>query len=331
MNVRLVRFALAAGVTCLAPLAQAAGTAAGTNISNTATATFTDPSGTPRSTDSNTYVVKVDEILDVTVVSNDGGNVGVYTPATGQVLSFTVKNTGNGSETYKLAVVSTLTGDNFDPSNVKVYLDNGDGVLQTGPGGDTLFVAGTNDPTLAADASVKVFVVSDIPASLADGNIGNVSLAAESATAQGHAGLEAAGYTFAGAGTGGTDAVVGTSQAYATVTNGYVVSQVSSTFAKTSTIVDPFGTNHPVPGAVITYSLALSLSGSGTVTGTKIVDAIPAGTTYKAGSLKLDGTALTDATDADKGSYNGTQIEVDLGNLTVPVSHTVTFDVTITP
>lgn len=331
MTFRFAPFAVALCTACLAPLAQAAGTAAGTDISNTATATFTDPAGTPRSTNSNTYVVQVDEILDVTVVSNDGGNVGVYTPSAGQVLSFTVKNTGNGSETYKLSVVNTLTGDNFDPTNVKVYLDDGDGVLETGPGGDALFVAGTNDPALLADASLKVFVVSDVPGSLADSDVGNIRLVAEAATAQSNAGLEAPGYTFAGAGSAGSDAVVGTTQAYATVTNGYVVSNITSSLVKSSTVVDPFGGSNAVPGAVITYSLALSLSGSGTVTGARIVDAIPAGTTYKTGSIKLDGGAMTDTADADKGVFTGTQVEVDLGNLTVPASHTVTFDVTITP
>lgn len=331
MTLRIAPLAVAVCAVLLTPLAQAAGTAAGTNISNTATATFTDPSGTPRTTDSNTYVVQVDEILDVTVVSNDGGNVSVYTPSAGQVLSFTVQNTGNGSETYKLSVLDNLTGDNFDPANVKVYLDDGDGVLETGPGGDTLFVAGVNDPVLLADASLDVFVVGDIPASLPDGDIGNIRLVAEAATAQANAGLEAPGYTFAGAGAGGSDAVVGTTQAYAAVTNGYVISDVTSAFVKTATIVDPFGGSNAVPGAVITYSLALSLSGSGTVTGAKIVDAIPAGTTYKTGSLKLDGGALTDTADVDKGVFTGTQVEVDLGNLVVPASHTVTFDVTITP
>lgn len=316
----------------LAPaVVHAAGTAAGTNISNTATATWTDPGGTPQTKDSNTYVVQVDEILDVTVTANDAGNVTVYTPSTSQVLSFTVKNTGNGSETYRLAAVDTVTGDNFDPAIVKIWLDDGDGVLETGPGGDTLFSAGTNDPDLAADASVRVFVVSDIPTGLADGDIGRVRLTAESLTAQGNAGVEAPGYTFTGAGTGGSDAVVGSSTAYVSVSNGYVVSQATAAFVKSSTIADPFGGSNAVPGAVITYSLALTFNGSGTVTGAKIVDAIPAGTTYKANSLTLDTVALTDGVDADAGRYTGTQVEVDLGSVAAPATHTVTFQVTIIP
>lgn len=331
MKIRLTPLAMVIGAAFLPALSHAAGTAAGTNITNTATATFTDPSGTPRTTNSNTSTVQVDEILDVTLVSDDGGNVGVYTPASGQVLTFTVTNTGNGSEKYLLTVQDTLTGDNFDPANVKVYLDDGDGVLETGAGGDTLFVAGSNDPVLAPDSPLKVFVVSDIPGSLADGDIANVKLVATSETVQGYAGTPVAGDFIAGAGTGGSAAVFGTTLGTANVTNGYQVSHVATSFVKTSTVVDPWGGSTNVPGAVITYSLALDLTGSGTVTGAKIVDNIPAGTTYKTGSLKLDGGSLTEGVDSDAGSFDGTKVEVDLGDLVVPASHTVTFDVTITP
>lgn len=330
MNFRFAPLALLATTAALAPLAQAAGTAAGTNISNTASASFTDPGGVPRTQNSNTYVVQVDEILDATVQSNDAGNVTVVTPATGQALSFTVKNTGNGSEQYILSAQNNLPGDDFNPASTQIWLDDGDGVFEPGPGGDTLLVSGSNDPVLAAEASVVVFVVSDIPSGLADGDIGKVRLVAESKTAQGNPGVEAAGYTFAGAGTAGSDAVVGTTQAYASQDNGYVVQQATAAFVKSSSIADPFGGSTAVPGAIITYSLALSFSGSGSVTGAGITDAIPAGTTYEAGSLTLDSAALTDAADTDAGSYTaGTGIAVDLGTVTAPATRTVTFKVKI--
>ena len=61
---------------------------------------------------------------------------------------------------------------------------------------------------LAADAFINVFVVNDIPAGVVDGNIGRSRLTAEARTGTG-----APGTTFAGAGVGGTDAVVGTTGA----------------------------------------------------------------------------------------------------------------------
>lgn len=329
MRIRLVPLAL---IAATAPLAHAAGTAAGTNISNTATASYTDPAGNPRTRDSNTYVVQVDEILDVTVQSNDTGNVPVVTPATEQVLSFTVKNTGNGTEKYLLSTQDNLTGDNFDPSVTSIWLDDGDGVYEPGPGGDTELVPGSNDPVLDAEESVRVFVVSTIPASLTDGNVGQVRLIVEAATAQGVPGLEVPGHTYTGAGTLGSDAVAGSTQAYATFTNGYVISQATASFLKSSTINDPFGGSNAVPGAIITYSLALTFSGSGTVTGAGITDAIPAGTTYQTGSLTLDTAPLTDGADGDAGSYTaGTGIAVNLGNVNAPATRTVTFKVKINP
>lgn len=331
MKSRLLSLALIAGATAATTTAHAAGTAAGTDITNQATATFTDPGGNPRTEPSNTYVVQVDEILDVTVVRNDAGNVSVLTPSSDQVLSFTVKNTGNGNEQYALSVQTNLTGDDFDPASVQLWQDDGDGIFEPGPGGDTL-LDGSNDPVLGDEDSIVVFVVGDIPSGLTDGDIGQVRLIAESVTAQTIAGIEAAGYAFNGLGDAGSDAVVGTTQAYATFTHGYVVEQATASFVKSSTIADPFGGTTAVPGAIITYSLALTFDGSGTVTDAAITDVIPTGTTYEAGSIALDGSALTDAADADAGSYApGTGIAVDLGDVTVsgPTTRTVTFKVKI--
>lgn len=326
MTLRLSPLAVFVVAMLAAPLALAASTPAGSTISNTATATFTDPDGNPRKVDSNIYDILVDEILDVTVV-NDGGTVTVFTPSTNQLLTFTVTNTGNGTETYKLSVSDAVSGDNFNPSIVKVYLDDGDGLFDAGT--DIEFVPGTNDPVLAAERSLKVFVVSDIAAALADGDIGRISVTAEALTAQATPAIDPAGTVFATAGDGDSDAVVGNTLARVAATNSYVVSQATAILTKSSVIDDHLGGNSAVPGATITYTLSLELGGSGLVTDAKIVDVIPAETDYVTNSITLDTVALTDAADADKGLYTGTQIEVDLGNVTAPATYTVTFDVTI--
>jgi hypothetical protein len=80
-----------------APL-QAAGTPAGTNINNVATATYeASPGGPETSVESNTVTLKVDELLDVTVASADPADVTVSPGAANQVLRFTVSNGGNGT------------------------------------------------------------------------------------------------------------------------------------------------------------------------------------------------------------------------------------------
>lgn len=326
MKLRLSQLAVLMAVTLAAPLALAAPTPAGSTISNTATATFNDPGGNPRTVNSNTYDILVDEILDVTVV-NDGGTVTVFTPSTDQLLTFTVTNTGNGSETYKLTISDAVTGDDFDPSIVKVYLDNGDGLFDENT--DTEFVPGTNDPVLAAEGNIKVFVVSDIAAALAEGDIGRINVTAEALTAQATPAIDPAGTVFAGDGDGGSDAVIGNTLARVTATNSYVVTHTAAILTKSSVIDDHLGGNSAVPGATITYTLSLELGGAGLVTEAKIIDVIPAETDYVANSITLDTVALTDAADADEGLYTGTQIEVDLGDVTAPSTYTVTFDVTI--
>jgi len=60
-----------------------------------------------------------------------------------------------------------------------------------------------------------------------------------------------------------------------------------------------------------------------------ITDAIPADTTYVAGSLTLDSSALTDASGDDAGEASATDIAVDLGTVPGGTSRAVTFDVTI--
>lgn len=311
----------------LSPVAYATGTAAGTAITNTASATFTDPGGTPRTVTSNTTSMPVDEVLDVTIVSNDAGNVAVTTPSTNKVLSFTVTNTGNGAATYLLSSNNSLSGDQFNPTNTRIYIDNGDNTFN--PLTDTLYVAGTNDPVIPADGTVKVFVVSDIPTGLSNTDVGLVSLTAESSIVHTTPATDPAGTVFAGQGTGGVDAVVGHTQALASKQNGYVVGQVSATLSKTQSVLDGFGGTNPIPGAVITYTLTFTATGSGSLTGSQVVDAIPAGTTYKPGSLQLDSTALTDTADADAGTFASNQVTVVLGTVTAPATHTVTFQVTI--
>ena len=298
------------------------GAPANTAISNTATATFTDPDGQPQTVNSNTSTLRVDEVLGAVVVRNDAGNVNVLSPDADDPLSFTITNPGNGSEAYALAANGTLAGDDYDPTNVRIFLDDGDGVFE--PGQDTLYSPGVNDPVLAPDASLVVFIVSDTPAGEATGDTADARLTATAATGSG-----APGTTFAGQGAGGVDAVVGATTATANAQGTYAVVQALATLAKSQSVLDPLGGNSPVPGAVITYTVTMTLAGTGAITGAQIDDAIPANTTSVADSLRLDAVALTDAADTDAGRFTGTAIAVSLGAVPAPSVHTVEFQVRI--
>jgi uncharacterized repeat protein (TIGR01451 family) len=93
-----------------------------------------------------------------------------------------------------------------------------------------------------------------------------------------------------------------------------------------------FNDSTPVPGATITYQIAISATGSGTAQGATFTDAVPSNTTYVAGSLQLNGNALSDAADTDAGRFvvAPAGVAVTLGDLTsASGSQTIQFAVTI--
>ena len=296
----------------------AAGTLAGTDIDNVAEATYDTPSG-PVTIQSNMVRIKVDELLDVTVVTTDPGDVTTAPGATGNLQTFRVTNTGNGEEAFRLTGNTGVGGDDFDPTLTQIVLDtNGNGVYD--PGVDTVYVAGSNDPVLQPDQSRIVFVITSTPIAVTNGNRGTANLLAVAVTGSG-----APGTSFAGAGQGGGNAVVGTTGGDADANSFLAVQAASLALVKSATIVDPFGGNRPVPGAVITYSIVATISGAGALNNLIISDPIPVGVTYQASSITLEAAALTDAVDADAGAYNGTRISVAAGNVPAGQTRTVTF------
>lgn len=303
--------------------AHAAGTVAGTTISNTATATYDDGSGTPVSIPSNKVDIKVDELLDVAVATADPGDVVVQPGSTNRVLSFTVTNTGNGSEAFRLTPNSTVGGDQFDPTTTSIVLDsNGNGIYD--PGIDTVYNAGSNDPVLAPDGAIKVFVLSTIPGGASDLDKGIVQLSAVANTGTGTPGT-----SFAGAGQGGGDAVVGASTGKSTDQGRYLIQSTTVAFTKSAVVLDPFGGTKSVPGAIITYSLVANISGSGTLTNLVLGDAVPTGTTYQVGTITLQGSPITDTSGDDAGEFASNAVTVRLGNVAGGQTRTVIFKVKI--
>lgn len=311
---------IAAVAPFLAAPAAARGISAGSLVENTATATFQQGATTTTVT-SNTVVVRIDELLDVTVASLDGGNVPIT--ASGAVLRFQVENTGNGPEAFNLLVDAAIAGDDFDPNVVAIAWDsNANGIYE--PGTDLLIAPGGATPVMPADGLGTVFVVLEWPTPPADGDLAQVRLTATAATGSGPAGT-----VFAGEGEGGGDAVVGAQNATGNAL-GTVFSQTATvTLSKSATIADPFGGTEAVPGAVVTYQLTATVNGSAAVSDLLVSDAIPAGTSYIADSLQLDGAALTDASGDDAGSATAAGIAVDLGTVAAGTSHVVTFQVAI--
>lgn len=318
----------------------ALGTPAGTTISNRATLTFWHASTGSISVNSNVTSSRVDELIGVDVTWQDSAPVAVTAGATGQLLTFRVTNTGNGKEQYGLIADPALLGDAFDPTAVKIYLDDGNGVFSLGS--DSLYSAASK-PNLNPDQALIVFIVSDIPTGLANGLIGQVSLAASSVTFSGVGatilpGFGDLGTTAVRKAGGGEDVDTGSYQTVAPGPDPDPDPQPEPgglNLSKSVSVTGPGAETEPIPGAILSYQITVRYLGAGTAQRVVISDPIPAQTTYRPGSLRLNGTLLTDGSDSDPGVFNNTNngaISVNLGDLdeTSPIQ-TITFDVNINP
>ena len=331
---RTARTVLTAVMTALAvPFAFAAGTPANTPISNAATLTYSlgGQPAAPITVVAPTFYVA--EVINVVLVWQDATPLAVNSPDTGRVLTFVLTNTGNGLEAFGLVRNNLIAGDQFDPLSTPsgaLYLESGlqAGFQTTGPNADLLYVAGLNDPVLAADASRVVYVVSDIPTALAQGALGNLRLSANSTT-PGVAGAQP-GTALAGLGQGGVDAVVGGSRAQSSAIGGYIVSGVSLSLLKTVALVrDPLGGSLVMPGSLLTYQVVLTLTGTGVAQNLSFTDPMPANTTYVPASITVDGAARSDALDADNAGFAAGAVGVVFGNTPAPATRTVEFKVTV--
>lgn len=266
--------ALVAGGAAFVPAANAAAPTAGTNISNIASASYTDSTGNSKTVTSNVVTTTVLQVASFTLVSDQTKTAN----ANGQVsLSHTLTNTGNGSDTFNVGVVNNdtrdSTGDNYDFTGLNVYLDaNKDGI----PDSQTPVTA----ITLAAGESVNLIVQATTASNnVTAGDLGKLTVSA----------------------TSGFDTNI-TAQNVDTVkiTNGAVISLVKSASVKN---VD--ATQASTTAREVEYSLAYQNTGNTTATDVTITDILPAGLTYVAGSATVNGTVLTDAADADKYNVTG--------------------------
>jgi uncharacterized repeat protein (TIGR01451 family) len=289
--------------------AQAAGLAAGTVITNTATATYTSGS-TSSTVSSNPVTVRVNQLIDVAVTGLNSAPV----PASSSpaVLSYSITNTGNGPSTFTLSPDANVSGNAYNGTVQTIAIDsNGNGVYDSGV--DTVYTTGAATPSIAADGSIRVFLVVALPGSGAsDGQVSQIKLTAISSIGSG-----SPGSVITGGGTGGVDAVIGSSGGSANANNSIIASLGAVSLVKAVTsVANPFGGSSPVPGSIVTFSITSHVTGSSTATNLHITDTIPSGTTYQAGSLTLGGTVLTDGADADAGQGSqASGIDVGLGNV----------------
>ena len=272
--------------------ASAAGTAAGTDIDNTASISYSvggssqtpiesseSGNSTPGTGNGTATTFKVDKKVDVLVTAGTGVNVVPGT--TGQAITYTVLNEGNSTEDFDLAATQVATGDNFDSSSC------------------TITAPASLPVSLAADASTTVTVECDIPASSAtvvDGAISTLDLEAtingvtETTGADTAAGVEVVFADDTGTATDGADR-----NGSHSATNTFTINTADLSVQKTSAVIsDPFNnTTNPkrIPGAVIEYTIVVTnADGAADATSMVISDSLPSDLTYVSCTVAGDAT-----------------------------------------
>ena len=346
-----LRSTVAMAAVLIATPAFAAGTTAGSTISNTATVNYsvggvaqTPVSNTPTTfTVDRKVVFRVDETAPVATTVVAPGQAGAVT-------TFTVSNTSNTAIDFGLAVTQQAGGtaahggtDNFDVTTPTIYVDtNGNGVYDAGTDQAVTYL-----DELAADTSKTIFVVSTIPAGRVTGDVAAVTLTAQ-ARDGGTAGSQGAiSANTAGANTAGIDTVLADTayDANNTASDGlgvakddYTVQAAALTAVKTVVPVsDGFNTGanaKMIPGAVVQYCIIVSnAAGGGAATGVSISDPVPSTLTPVAGSVRINGTATSGVCNADGvagGSIAGQTVSSGaLNNVAAGSNLTMYFQATI--
>jgi uncharacterized repeat protein (TIGR01451 family) len=323
-----------------------AGTTSGTTISNQASVAYTI-GGSPATATSNTATFLVDKKVDLTVAAvNTPTYVAINT--TDQVTTFTVTNNTNAVQDFRLVADTTAltipllgTGD-FTPTNVRVFVDSNNNHIYDAADTQTYI----NE--LAADATINVFIVANIPntAGIHNGIVALTAIVAEG----GGAGLGAdvvATSTLAADSPNTVDIVFADSAGPLLTAdllrdgkkiafNEYTIDNAAITIAKTSVVIsDPVNLlvfPKAIPGATVQYCITATNAGPGTATGLALTDAIPANTTYVANSI-VYGTAGTLGTcillQTGTGTFDGTAVHAPLGTLTPLIPLAASFRVTI--
>ena len=336
----------------------AVGTPSGTQIDNQATITFS-VGGTPQvpvvSDDPNQGGANdptsftVDTRIDVTVVWQDGANVQVApgqdgvtpVPNPPAVLEFLVTNVGNADQDYSLSIENGA-GDDFDPTAVQIFVDNGNGTYD--PGVDTAtFIDELS--SVAGSNSVTVFVVGSVSAAQTNGQTSDLILIATTGDAggvgvEGPASTEDAGNdvllgpaqnVFAdGAGDAVGPPADVASDGFHSDTGTYVVIATSVTVSKTSLVVaDGLGNVNPVakaiPGATVRYTISVSNTGTLAATSISATDTIDVANLTYVGAV----TFSAGCTGPNASNFASPIFSFSVTSIGIGATCDVTFDVTI--
>nr|WP_295106171.1 hypothetical protein [uncultured Caulobacter sp.] len=342
--------AIAAGLWGQAALA-ATGTQAGTSVNNTASVSYSvgGVSQTPVSSNNATFVV--DRKANVMVAEVGGAATSVSFGQTDRVTTFTVTNTTNATQDFRLIGANIGLGgttalgrtDNYGVTNIRVFVDvNGNGTY------DAATDTATYIDELAPDQTKTVFIVADIPASGPANGISGVQLTAVVATGGTGSALGAdLVQTVLGDDPNQVDTVFADGVGYVDLLRDgrfsagdeYDIAAATAEVTKYATLIsDPLnGSLLPkaIPGAVVEYCIAVKNIGAQALTSVGITDNIPANTTYVASSTYVGGSfslgaCVADGAQATDGNvFNGTRIATSIASISAGATATTRFRVTL--
>jgi uncharacterized repeat protein (TIGR01451 family) len=290
--------------------AYAAGTPANTQITNTATLTYS-VGGVPQNPISDDVSFRVDRVVDVDV---EGDSTTTTVPGGTAGARFTVTNTGNGADSFNLGGTNESVGDDFDVPSFTFYLDDTVNGTQGSYDAEDDQIVGPL--TLAPDVITTVFIVSTVPLNRVNGDDAIVRLTATStSTASG-----------AGAPDDPTTVQVVIDSPSDDDTSTYVVETATLSVVKSSEVIeDPVNgvsaNAKAIPGAIVKYTITIQNSGSAEATNLSVTDAISSELAYVPGTLQLNGSAT--------GTVTGSNVSVPITSLAVGATATVTFQVEI--
>lgn len=274
--------------------ALAAGTLAGTVITNQSTASYTDAnSNTYAPVNSNVVSTTVSQVASVSV-SPDTANQNALANGTASY-SVVIQNTGNGSDTINIAASGLPAGWTY-----ALYVDqNQDGILTAADQVGGVYVALGSSVTLAADQSKYAIAVITPLASAPSDTVGTLTVTATS--------------TFT------------PSQSDASTFS-------TSVQAAVITALKSVSSASPLPGEEVTYTITYSNGGSAPGYVAVMSDTLSTGITYKPGTIRLNGVLKTDAGGDDQADFNVTganRVTVNIGQIDPSTTGTITFVVTV--
>jgi len=323
----------------------AAGTTAGTVITNTATVNYT-VGGVAQSAQTATNNLTVDRKIIITDAVVDAAPVSVVPGQTNPVMVFSVTNSSNSVMDIDLVAAAQASGSAVGFSKTSNFAAGSTIVLHTGSAAGPVV---TYLDEVAADATTTIYAVDTstpaIPTTATNGQYAGITLTA-TARQGGTAGSEG-GTVSTSTPYGGANNVFAEPAGFGSdaANNGvyvssdvFVVAAPVLTVVKTSTIIsDPInGTTSPkaIPGATVRYCIQVANgAGGATATAPVVTDPLTAlPVTFVASSIFLNGTVtggVCNWNGTAGGTYTSGTVSGTLSNLAGGSTETLYFDVTI--